>query len=142
MRIILIASLLIALCGGALYLVKTSVDSRYDELARLKREIQLEKKNTLVLEAEWAYLSRPDRIQTLSSGLLAMQPITKDRILPLQAIPMRPGTSMRSADAPDNAIDNNVVTTRQDIAPAAPSVTAPSVTAPEARPVSLTAGAQ
>ena len=137
MRIILIASLLIALCGGGLYLVKTSVDSRYDELARLKREIQLEKKNTLVLEAEWAYLSRPDRIQTLSSGLLAMQPITKDRILPLQAIPMRPGTSISKDEGASSDDGSNVLEASQQ-----PKVPSLSVTVPKARPVALTGGAR
>jgi hypothetical protein len=42
-----------------------------------------------VLEAEWAYLSRPERVMTLSDDLLQMEPIGQDRILPLDAIPMR-----------------------------------------------------
>ena len=42
-----------------------------------------------ILEAEWAYLSRPDRVMTLSNDLLQMAPIGQDRILPLNAIPMR-----------------------------------------------------
>ena len=41
------------------------------------------------MEAEWAYISRPDRVMALSSDLLEMAPIGQDRILPLNAIPMR-----------------------------------------------------
>ena len=36
-----------------------------------------------------AFLSRPDRVMNLSASLLDMKPISRDRILPLDAIPMR-----------------------------------------------------
>ena len=42
-----------------------------------------------VLEAEWAHLSRPERVLDLSKRLLEMQPIPEDRVLPIDAIPMR-----------------------------------------------------
>ena len=51
------------------------------------KEISIAKERANILEAEWAYVTRPDRILTLSSGLLLMRPITSDRILPLEAIP-------------------------------------------------------
>jgi len=70
-------------------LTKQSVDSRYDELRELRKEISRAEERAAILEAEWAYVSRPDRILSLSGGLLSMRPITADRILPLEAIPMR-----------------------------------------------------
>ena len=42
-----------------------------------------------MLEAEWAFLSRPERVLELSDKLLDMKPIGQDRILPIDAIPMR-----------------------------------------------------
>ena len=51
-----------------------------------------------MLEAEWAYLSRPDRVMNLSTGLLDMKPISRDRVLPLDAIPMRLQADANSAD--------------------------------------------
>ena len=87
--------LVLAICaalggsGTILYMSKQTLDSRYDELHNLKNEILKAKKRAAILEAEWAYVTRPDRILTLSDELLSMRPITTDRILPLEAIPMR-----------------------------------------------------
>jgi hypothetical protein len=43
-------------------------------------------------------LSRPDRVLTLSASLLGMQPISRDRILPLEAIPMRQADDSQPTD--------------------------------------------
>ncbi|ADE40584.1 cell division protein FtsL [Candidatus Puniceispirillum marinum] len=89
MRMILIGALVLAGLGTTLYQVKTGIDARQDRLNDLKLTIAATKRDIAVLEAEWAYLSRPERIMTLSSTLLNMEPISYDRILPLDAIPMR-----------------------------------------------------
>ncbi len=75
--------------GAVLYMSKQTVDARYDELRSLKNKISKAEERAAILEAEWAYVTRPDRILTLSDRLLSMRPITADRILPLEAIPMR-----------------------------------------------------
>ena len=89
MRLILLSALIFVGLGTTLYQVKTGIDKRQDRLQRLELRIADTKRDIAVLEAEWAYLSRPDRIMTLSSDLLQMKPIGQDRILPLDAIPMR-----------------------------------------------------
>ena len=89
MRLILISALILVGLGTTLYQVKTGIDERQDRLQRLEIRIADAKRNIAVLEAEWAYLSRPDRVMTLSGDLLQMKPIGQDRILPLDAIPMR-----------------------------------------------------
>lgn len=89
MRMILIGALVLAGLGTTLYQVKTGIDARQDQLNDLKLTIAATKRDIAVLEAEWAYLSRPERIMSLSSTLLNMEPISYDRILPLDAIPMR-----------------------------------------------------
>ena len=89
MRLILLSTLILVGLGTTLYQVKTSIDERQNQLRNLELSIANTKRDIAVLEAEWAYLSRPDRVMTLSNDLLQMKPIGQDRILPLDAIPMR-----------------------------------------------------
>ena len=89
MRLILLSALILVGLGTTLYQVKTGIDERQDRLQQLELRITDTKRDIAVLEAEWAYLSRPERVMTLSGDLLQMTPIGQDRILPLDAIPMR-----------------------------------------------------
>ena len=89
MRIIILTAIILASLGTTLYQVKTGIDERQAELRRLEAEIATTQRDIAVLEAEWAFLSRPDRVMNLSASLLDMEPISRDRILPLEAIPMR-----------------------------------------------------
>ena len=89
MRLILLSALIFVGLGTTLYQVKTGIDKRQDRLQRLELRIADTKRDIAVLEAEWAYLSRPERVMMLSGNLLQMKPIGQDRILPLDAIPMR-----------------------------------------------------
>lgn len=91
MRMIVIGAVVLAGLGTTLYQVKTSIDARQGKLNNLYLTIATTKRDIAFLEAEWAYLSRPDRIMNLANALLDMQPIGQDRILPLDAIPMRNG---------------------------------------------------
>ena len=89
MRLILLSALILVGLGTTLYQVKTGIDERQDRLQQLELRIANTKRDIAVLEAEWAYLSRPERVMKLSGDLLQMEPIGQDRILPLDAIPMR-----------------------------------------------------
>ena len=89
MPLILVSALILVGLGTTLYQVKTGIDERQDRLQRLEIRIADTKRDIAVLEAEWAYLSRPERVMKLSGDLLQMKPIGQDRILPLDAIPMR-----------------------------------------------------
>ena len=89
MQLILLSALILVGFGTTLYQVKTSIDERQDLLRGLELSIANTKRDIAVLEAEWAYISRPDRVMALSNDLLKMTPIGQDRILPLDAIPMR-----------------------------------------------------
>ena len=89
MRMILLCTVLTAILGTTLYQVKIGIDARESELLTLEHEIRATKREIAVLEAEWAFLSRPERVLELSDRLLDMKPIGQDRILPIDAIPMR-----------------------------------------------------
>ena len=98
MRIIILTAVILASLGTTLYQVKTSIDERQAELRRLQANVALTQRDIAVLEAEWAFLSRPDRVMNLSASLLDMKPISRDRILPLDAIPIRLQADTDSAD--------------------------------------------
>ena len=98
MRIIILTAIVLASLGTTLYQVKIGIDERQAELRRLQAEIATTQRDIAVLEAEWAFLSRPDRVMNLSASLLDMGPISRDRILPLEAIPMRLPADTESLD--------------------------------------------
>ena len=98
MRIIILAPVVLASLGTTLYQVKTGIDERQAELRRLQASIVTTQRDISILEAEWAFLSRPDRVMNLSTSLLDMKPISRDRVLPLDAIPMRFQADADSAD--------------------------------------------
>jgi hypothetical protein len=79
-------------------MTKLSVDGRYDRLSELQNELKAAENRAIILEAEWAYLSRPDRLLNLSSSLLSMRPITQNRVLPLESIPLRQSASKPNED--------------------------------------------
>ena len=89
MRLILLGTILTAILGTTLYQVKIGIDAREAALLQLERKIRDTEREIAVLEAEWAYLSRPERVLELSELMLEMKPIDTDRILPIEAIPMR-----------------------------------------------------
>ena len=98
MRIIILTAIVLVSLGTTLYQVKTGIDERQAELRRLHAEIATTQRDIALLEAEWAFLSRPDRVMNLSASLLDMEPISRDRILPLEAIPMRLPADTESLD--------------------------------------------
>lgn len=98
MRMILLTTVILFGLGTSLYQVKTGIDERQDHLRRVELKIANTKRDIAVLESEWAYLSRPERIIALSDRLLGMKPISQDRVLPLDGIPVRQQTGSAPID--------------------------------------------
>ncbi|MCE2509964.1 MAG: cell division protein FtsL [Alphaproteobacteria bacterium] len=72
--------LLVAVVCFGLFLAKYKVQSLETELAALNQVILDRQEELHVLKAEWAHLSRPERIQRLSERFLHLQPVTAKRI--------------------------------------------------------------
>lgn len=85
----LIAAILVG-CG--LYQLKYEVQAKEELLTRLNRQIQSEQEAIHVLNAEWAFLNRPDRLADLSNRHLELAAAAPTQFSRVAAIPERPLT--------------------------------------------------
>jgi hypothetical protein len=70
----------------ATHWIKSEVILKEDQLAELKTRIETEENRIMVFEADWAYLTRPERIERLARERLSYAPVDPDRILSLDSI--------------------------------------------------------
>ena len=76
--------------GYAMFHVTFQVDQVTAELHGLDRQILKEREAVHVLEAEWAYLNDPARLEELATNLLPwLQPVDTPQIQPIDALPRR-----------------------------------------------------
>jgi hypothetical protein len=93
----LLAAILIG-CG--LYQLKYEVQAKEELLARLNRQIQGEQEAIHVLNAEWAFLNRPDRLGDLAGRHLELNPVTPTQFGRVGAIPERSLTAVAAIAEP------------------------------------------
>jgi len=65
---------LAAIAGAALLHISQRVQHAEERLAIIKAEIAKEQETTRVLNAEWEYLNRPERLEKLSKEFLDLAP--------------------------------------------------------------------
>jgi cell division protein FtsL len=65
---------LVVLAGTGLFLVKHEVQDLEERLAQLDDRIANERETVHVLRAEWAYLTRPERLARLAERHLGLKP--------------------------------------------------------------------
>lgn len=70
----------IAASGIVLMQISQHVQRAEDRQALIQREIMLEKQRIAVLEAEWAYLNAPQRLETIAHSLGMQRPGAGDLI--------------------------------------------------------------
>lgn len=72
-------------CG--VYMVKYKVQAIKKEVAVTERQLFEEKSNLHVLNAEWTYLNRPDRLKELTAKYLDIKPIRGQQIAEFSTLP-------------------------------------------------------
>ncbi len=98
---------LITLCvltvvSYGLYNLKYEVEDLQEHANGLRAQMDDDRRAIKVLEAEWAYLSRPDRLQRLASKFLVLQPTVALQVGGVADLRLRP---MDGLDAPAPVID-------------------------------------
>ncbi|MFN3671184.1 MAG: hypothetical protein ACK4VM_04665 [Bosea sp. (in: a-proteobacteria)] len=80
-----------ALVSSAVYAygIKYETTLEAEQAQKLRSKAQRERDAIAVLKAEWQYLNRPDRLQTLADRHLDLQPLQITQILRAADIPNR-----------------------------------------------------
>jgi hypothetical protein len=86
--------------GYAMFQVKYEVMQQEQTLASLNRQISEGREQIRVLNAEWSYLTRPSRLEELSTRFLHLNSMNSAQILPLSTVPERPDPSAPATAAP------------------------------------------
>lgn len=90
-RILTVAAVALAVGAAAtLYQVKYEVRLLEQEARQLHQNVARERQSIQVLNAEWAYLNQPGRIQELAERYLDLKPLKAAQIGSVERLPMRP----------------------------------------------------
>ena len=82
---------LVSATGFAMFGVKYQVQALEDQLARTRRATLAEEHEIRVLDAEWAYLTRPETLDAMNRRFLSLAPLsTKQLHTTVADLPMRP----------------------------------------------------
>ncbi len=75
--------------GYAMFQVKYEVMQQEQTLAGINKQIAGDRDQIRVLEAEWSYLSRPNRLEQLASRFLQLQSMNAAQIANIGDVPLR-----------------------------------------------------
>lgn len=84
---VFIHMVLFAVLAIGVYLVKYSVQDVQRDLAAMKTDLASEKESLHLLNAEWAYLNRPERLRQLADRHLDLVPLDSRQINPVSVLP-------------------------------------------------------
>jgi hypothetical protein len=96
---------LVSATGFAMFGVKYQVQALEEELARTKRATAAEEHEIRVLDAEWAYLTRPETLEGMNRQFLSLAPISTKQLhttaadIPLRPVPPAPPPAAAPAEA-------------------------------------------
>ncbi|HVB17567.1 MAG TPA: hypothetical protein VNF04_13610 [Stellaceae bacterium] len=126
--------------GFAMYMVKYGVQNVEGELAQVRRQTVAAQLDIRVLDAEWNYLTQPERLAALNQKFLQLGPIKPKQLeTTIAEIPLRPAPAPAPAappaemvaEAPQAPVGPKLPGSGLPVTPAA-LVTAP-YTAPQTR---------
>lgn len=78
---LMIALFIAALAIGAVYESERRYDAAEDEALRVEREIAATRRDIHVLDVEWSYLTRPERLEELAALHLPLAPSDVGRMI-------------------------------------------------------------
>ena len=70
-----------------LYFAKYTVQGIKEEVIEVSRKLDEEREALHVISAEWAYLSRPERLQELNTKYLKLVPVTAEQMADVKSLP-------------------------------------------------------
>ncbi len=88
--ITLVTLAVLVVVSYGLYNLKYEVEDLQEHANGLKAQMEEDRRAIKVLEAEWAYLSRPDRLQRLSSKFLELQPTVAKQVGDMADLRLKP----------------------------------------------------
>ena len=94
------ALVLTAAVAHGIYQLKYDVARLETELTRLDRDLMAEREAIGVLEAEWSYLNRPERLARLAARHLDLKPTAVHRLDGLERLPLGPLARRPAPSAP------------------------------------------
>ena len=117
---------LVATTGFAMFTVKYTVQNLEDELKRVHKQTVAEQLEIRVLNAEWTYLTQPERLAELNRQFLALTPITiKQLQRTIGELPERPPAPATEPVAESVSAPAGVVPTGAVPSPAAAAAPLP-----------------
>jgi len=88
MRLSTIICVILLIAGAfGVYMMKMHVQNLKSEVAITEKKLREEKKHLHVLNAEWAFLNRPDRLKQLSAKYLNVKPMVGKQLVNFAALP-------------------------------------------------------
>ena len=94
-----ILALLFAGASLGLYQIKYKIQSLKQDLAGIQDAVRIEQDEIHVLEAEWAYLNRPQRLAQLSGKYLSfLRPVSPSQIVSFDTLPLKADREGRSPE--------------------------------------------
>jgi hypothetical protein len=117
--------LLVSAAALSTFAVKYEVQALDDQLAESRKATAAETRELRVLDAEWAYLNRPDMLAAMNQRFLSLAAITRKQLQSvIPEIPMRPAPAAPPQAAPEAgsgsvaAVDMRPPGTPSPVAPA------------------------
>lgn len=102
MRIVTVITLLLLLgVSYGLYQLKYQVEGLQDRATALNRQIAEDQRAIKVLQAEWAYLTRPQRLQRLSDQFLHLEPVAVHQIAAMDELRLKDDPAAPGGLVPD-----------------------------------------
>jgi cell division protein FtsL len=83
----IISMMCFAIAAFGLYIVKYAVQDVQRDVTTLQTEVKDERESLHLLNAEWAYLNRPERLHALADKHLDLQPLDSRKIQDVGVLP-------------------------------------------------------